>query len=92
MACIAKPVCSSFSPCSQAGLRPDRVTFTIMVSVAAKHRDLQSAEGWFRAAQDAGIKADVVMYSALLDAAAKTGKPDLADEWFKELPAQGVIH
>ncbi|CAK8997705.1 unnamed protein product [Durusdinium trenchii] len=80
-----------FAKTIEAGLRPDRVTFTIMVSVAAKHRDLQSAEGWFRAAQDAGIKADVVMYSALLDAAAKTGKPDLADEWFKELLAQGLI-
>lgn len=65
-------------------------TFTIMIDICGKSRQLAKAFSLFYKMQVQGLTPNVVTYNAMVAACSRNNEPDLAFEVFKEMQSAGL--
>merc|ERR1719444_425673 len=79
-----------FRKASEAGMQPDKMTFGILMSAAAKAGDLVTAEVWYDKALKAGFEPDIYTFTAMIDGAARQGDLNSAEHWLRQAHAVGI--
>lgn len=67
------------------GIRPSNVTYSILVKIHSKRRDLESALDLLAEMKRRGVKPGLVVYTCLLQTCLRTKNPDKAEELFSEM-------
>lgn len=87
-----KKALSAFDRIHEIGLKPDLSVYSLMISAAAKRKDVETAERFFREGIRRGGHTNAV-YSAMINVYSFTSQgpqPDKAEELFAELVAYGT--
>jgi len=74
----------------EAGLRPDRVSYLMMIRVASQERDTQRAAHWLEAMEQDGHQPGRPQFHALMTAHAKAGDISGAEAWSRVMGDQGM--
>jgi len=75
----------------QAGVPPDAVTFSSLISLAPAATTAPSrAAEWLSAMKELGVAPDVQCYNKVLACCARARLPELAEEWLDKMEAAGV--
>ena len=68
-----------------SGIKPNRVTYNILMSSCAKMRDAQGAEQWMLQMLEEGVRPCTVSFTAVISAFAKVGDLESAEAWFRRM-------
>eukprot|EP00933_Yihiella_yeosuensis_P057002 TRINITY_DN5649_c3_g1_i1.p1 TRINITY_DN5649_c3_g1~~TRINITY_DN5649_c3_g1_i1.p1 ORF type:complete len:228 (+),score=42.74 TRINITY_DN5649_c3_g1_i1:43-684(+) len=74
-----------FNASLEAGVEPDCVMYTTLISAASKTGQADIAEAWFQKTLAAGMTPDVVTYTALAEAHARVGNMARAERIFHQI-------
>ena len=78
-----------------SGIKPNRVTYNILMSSCAKMRDAVGAEQWMLQMLAEGVRPCTVSFTAVISAFAKLGDLEKAERWFQHMEeakeAEGLL-
>lgn len=66
-------------------------TFTIMIDVCGKSRQLARCFSLFHSMRRAGVEPNLITYNTLISACARSNEPDLAYEVFTDMKESGLV-
>jgi len=71
-------------------VKPDSVSYNLMIRVCAKRGDAAAAEKWMRRMEDRQVETTLCSYNTLLDAFAKANKADACEQWLGRMLDRGL--
>merc|ERR1719174_1251132 len=75
-----------------SGVKPDTVSYNVLISTCARAKDADRAEGWLKKllSQEGAVEADAVSFCMMIDACVRGGDVLRAEQWLLKMDTLGL--